>query len=90
MSGRAHDRRTIGAARGLRRGERCPTAAACELRLRPGRGRLMSQGEQEQLVSALTELLCDWLAEHPGRLPSRLRSHRQPTATQAVAARGRR
>jgi hypothetical protein len=80
MSGRTHERRTIGAARRPRRGEQCQTAAACELRLRPGRTRLMSQGEQEQLVSALAELLCDWLAEHPDRLPSRLRSHRQAIA----------
>lgn len=76
MSGRAHERRTIGAARGPRRGEQCLGTAACPLGLRTGGTRVMSASEEAQLVSALAELLCDWLAERPGPLSSPLRSRR--------------
>ena len=33
----------------------------------------MTEVEEEQLVNALAELLTDWLAAHPDRLPAGLR-----------------
>ena len=44
------------------------------LRLLAGHTRPMSGEEERQLVAALAELLADWLAAHPERRPSGLRS----------------
>jgi hypothetical protein len=44
------------------------------LRLLAGRTRPMSGEEHRRLVSALAELLADWLEAHPERRPSSLRS----------------
>ena len=47
------------------------------LGLLTGRTRPMSNEEEDQLVGALAELLADWLADHPDRLPVGLRSARE-------------
>lgn len=38
------------------------------LRLLPGKTRAMTDSEETQLVDALSELLADWLADHPKSL----------------------
>ena len=36
-----------------------------ELKLLPGHTRVMTSDEEDELVSALAELLADWLGRHP-------------------------
>jgi hypothetical protein len=76
MTGRSHARRSVGAAREPRRGGTCPPARDRQLCLRTSKTRGMSEKERERLVGALAELLCDWITEHPEKLPARLRSGR--------------
>jgi hypothetical protein len=40
------------------------------LRLLPGKTRAMTDSEETQLVDALSELLADWLADHPNAFRS--------------------
>jgi hypothetical protein len=72
MTGRTRSSRAVAGARKPRRPV-CVPAADRPLRLLAGHTRAMSHAEEEQLISALAELLTGWLAAHPDRLPDGLR-----------------
>jgi len=57
-----------------RRGACVGTGEEKPLRLLPGKVRAMTESEETQLVDALSELLADWLENHPERLPASLES----------------
>jgi hypothetical protein len=72
VTGRTRAPRAIAGARKQRRPV-CVPAADRPLQLLAGHTRPMTEVEEEQLVNALAELLTDWLAAHPDRLPDGLR-----------------
>ncbi len=71
VNGRSHGRRrSLGAARGPRRGGDCPNTHDHRLRLGAGQAVAMGKAEEERLVGMLAGLLADWLTEHPEEPPT--------------------
>jgi hypothetical protein len=74
VSGRVRTPHAGASAARRQRRPACVKAEDRPLRLRAGHTRPMTEAEERELVSALAELLTDWLAAHPDRLPAGLRS----------------